>query len=164
MTKKDALACVGCGYCCLKTPCDASRRLYPGAAICPQLFWSKTKNRYECGLMKISGLVGEGYRKELAAGEGCCCSLNSWRKDVKPRNRIEANSFPASLDSEFQIFLKCLSGEFMSSDKMMMTLYKMEGELEDKKNYSKEEARATINKIIHFFNNNRPSYMEDFMG
>jgi hypothetical protein len=114
--------------------------------------------------MKISGLVGEGYRKELAAGEGCCCSLNSWRKDVKPRNRIEANSFPASLDSEFQIFLKCLSGEFMSSDKMMMTLYKMEGELEDKKNYSKEEARATINKIIHFFNNNRPSYMEDFMG
>ena len=50
--------CVGCGYCCAKTQCDASRRLYPSADHCPQLLWMEEDKRYKCGLMLISGPVG----------------------------------------------------------------------------------------------------------
>ena len=42
--------CVGCGYCCMKAPCAASSRLYPGVTHCPQLVWSgaeKNRRRYE---------------------------------------------------------------------------------------------------------------------
>lgn len=154
--------CVGCGYCCMKTPCDASRRLYPGATICPQLFW--VMDRYECGLMKIAGLVGEGYREELAAGEGCCSSLNSWRQDVKPRMTFEARSGYHSLDREFQVFLKCFATEFISSDKVSLILSKMQRSLTEQNNYTDEEASVTLHLIMHHIESNRHSFMKDFMG
>jgi len=154
--------CVGCGYCCMKTPCDASRRLYPGATICPQLFW--TSERYECGLMKIAGLVGESYRKELYAGAGCCSNLNSWRKDVKPRMTFDARSTIPTLNPEFQVFLKCWATEFVSSDVIQLTLAKMKKALIEQNNYSEEEALLTIHNITHHIESNRHSFMKEFMG
>lgn len=154
--------CVGCGYCCMKTPCDASRRLYPGATICPQLFW--VLDRYECGLMKISGLVGEGYREELAAGAGCCSSLNSWRKDVKKRMTFDARSNRYNIDPEFQVFLKCWASEFVSSDVIQLTLAKMQHSLVEQKNYSEDEASVVIHQIIHHIEGNRHSFMKEFTG
>ena len=154
--------CVGCGYCCMKTPCDASRRLYPGATICPQLFW--VMDRYECGLMKIAGLVGEGYREELAAGEGCCSSLNSWRQDVKQRNTFEARSNYHILDREFQVFLKCFASEFISSDKISLILSKMQSALTEQNNYTDEEAKVTLHLIMHQIESNRHSFIKEFMG
>lgn len=154
--------CVGCGYCCMKTLCDAARRLYPGATLCPQLLW--LDNRYECGLMKIGGPVGEGYRKELAAGAGCCSSLNSWRMDVKPRMTFDARSNMHTLDAEFQVFLKCWASEFLSGDVIQLTLAKMQRALVEQKNYSDEEASLTIHDILHHIEGNRHSYMKEFMG
>ena len=154
--------CVGCGYCCMKTPCDASRRLYPGVKICPQLLW--LDDRYECGLMKISGLVGEGYRKELAAGEGCCSSLNSWRMDVKSRMVFDARSGTPHIDPEFQVFLKCWASEFVTSDKISLVLTKMQRALVEQQNYGEKEAALTIHLIMHHIESNRHSFMENFMG
>jgi len=154
--------CVGCGYCCMKTPCDASRRLYPGATICPQLFW--VMDRYECGLMKIAGLVGEGYREELAAGEGCCSSLNSWRQDIKPRMTFDARSNYHILDTEFQVFIKCLASQFISSDVIFLALGHMKAVLMEQKNYSDEESNITIGLIAHHMKSNRSSFTEEFMG
>ncbi len=57
--------CNGCGYCCMSTPCDVSRRLYKSADICPQLQWNEDKARYFCGLMLLPGNIGFEYRKEL---------------------------------------------------------------------------------------------------
>ena len=154
--------CVGCGYCCMKTPCDASRRLYPGATICPQLFW--VLDRYECGLMKIAGLVGEGYREELAAGEGCCSSLNSWRQDVKPRNTFDARHQLPPLSTEFQVFLKCWASEFISVDMIRLVLAKMKKALIEQQNYSEVDAAVTIHQIMHYIESNRHSFMKEFMG
>jgi len=145
----------------MKTPCDASRRLYAGATLCPQLFW--TDERYECGLMKIGGLVGEGYRKELYAGAGCCSSLNSWRKNVKPRMTFNARSNMHTLDAEFQVFLKCWASEFISGDVITLTLAKMKTALIELNNYGEEEANVTITTILHNINSNRHSFMKGFM-
>jgi len=154
--------CVGCGYCCMKTPCEASHRLYPGVKICPQLLW--LDKRYECGLMKIAGMVGEGYRKELYAGDGCCSSLNSWRMDVKPRMVFDARSGTPNIDPEFQVFLKCWASEFVSSDKIELVLAKMQRALIEQKNYTDEDAALTIHIIMHHIASNRHSFMKDFMG
>ena len=154
--------CVGCGYCCMKTPCDASRRLYSGATICPQLLW--IDNRYECGLMKIPGMIGEGYRKELYAGEGCCSGLNTWRKDVKPRMVFDARSGTPNIDPEFQVFLKCWASEFVSSDIIELILAKMKRSLIEEKSYGEKEASVTVHIIMHHIQSNRHSFMKDFMG
>jgi hypothetical protein len=154
--------CVGCGYCCIKTPCEVSRRLYPtNQGPCPQLEWKD--NRYFCSLMLISGPLGENYRKELHAGAGCCCGLNDWRKNVTKRevqlNRTAYNPLPEIM----QVFIRCLAEDFMSSDRMILTLSQMASILE-KDGYGKDEIKSIYNGCMHIFNENRSNFMKDFMG
>jgi hypothetical protein len=155
--------CVGCGYCCIKTPCDASRRLYRGADHCPQLLWIEEDKRYKCGLMIIAGLVGEGYRKELYAGEGCCSGLNSWRQDVKKRDRIDKNNHGNPLDPVFQIFLRCMGGNFISGDSMQLAIIQMQPHLEER-GYSKIEINHIKTSIVQVFSQNQSSFMKGFVG
>ena len=153
--------CVGCGYCCIKTPCDASRRLYPNATVCPELIWAS--DRYECGLMKIPGLIGESYRKELYAGEGCCCGMNSWRQDIKKRipemDRSSLNPLPKLL----QMFVVALSKEFISSDTIFLTLLDFQTQMENEK-YDPDEIDTIMKNMNHLFSNGRPSMTKGFMG
>jgi hypothetical protein len=155
--------CVGCGYCCAKTPCDASRRLYPGADHCPQLLWMEEDKRYKCSLMMIAGLVGEGYRKELYAGEGCCSGLNSWRKDVKQRDRLDRDNYWNPLDPIFQIFLKCFAANFISSDSIKLIIIQMAERLK-LKGYSDKEIIHIQTTISQMFSQNQSSFMKGFMG
>lgn len=70
--------CVGCGYCCILSPCVYSLAKY-GELDCPALAWDG--QRYRCGEAKEWG-------KQLGIGAGCCCScLNLWRHDVRERRR-----------------------------------------------------------------------------
>ena len=153
--------CVGCGYCCIKTPCDASRRLYPNATICPQLIW--TENRYVCGLMQLSGIVGESYRKELYAGEGCCCGLNSWRHDIKKRvpemERSSLNPLPKLL----QMFVISLAKEFVNSDTIFLILLDFKKQMENEK-YDPEEIDSIMKTMSHLFSNGRHPMIKNFMG
>jgi len=153
--------CVGCGYCCIKTPCGASRRLYPNATVCPELIW--VDNRYECGLMKLPGLVGEAYRKELYAGEGCCCGLNSWRQDIKKRipemDRSSLNPLPKLL----QIFISALSKQFVSTDSIYLTLLDFKTQMENEK-YAPDEINSIMKSIGHLFDDSRSSMTKGFMG
>lgn len=156
-------ACVGCGFCCIKTPCQVSMRLYPSVKYCPQLIWDDEKGRYFCGLMIIEGLIGEGYRKELYAGEGCCSSLNSWRNDVKKRepqlNRTCINPLPEIM----QIFIKCLAGNFTSTTQIKIITSQMAEILLDK-GYDENEIKNILTNIIHTFEENQSSFMKSFMG
>ncbi len=68
--------CVGCGYCCLKAQCAVSLDVYGPLARCKALYWNGSM--YRCGLAKL-------WTEELAIGEGCCSSLNTWRQDVRER-------------------------------------------------------------------------------
>lgn len=153
--------CVGCGFCCIKTPCHVAMRLYPGVKHCPQLQWEGS--RYICGLMTLQGDLGADYRKQLYAGDGCCCSLNTWRRDVKQReiqlNRTSVNPIPEIM----QIFLKCLSSNFMSGDLISLTIHHMASIL-DKKGYAEDEIENICKGIQHCFTQNRHSFMKDFMG
>ena len=70
--------CIGCVYCCTKCACVTVKMLYNnGLEKCPELIWNG--ERHVCGLMLLPDPLGHQYRKELASGEGCCSSLNSWR-------------------------------------------------------------------------------------
>jgi len=155
--------CVGCGYCCMKTPCDASRRLYGTIKECPQLIWDEQTSRYNCGLMLIHGMIGEGYKKELHAGAGCCSGMNTWRKDVKKRTGIETSTHLNPLPKLLQIFIKCLSSENISSDVMFLLLGRMQIDLKND-GYSIEEINSITKNIIYSFQGNRSSFQEGFMG
>jgi len=155
--------CVGCGFCCMKTPCDASRRLYKGATVCPQLEWSEKNSRYICGLMVIPGQLGQDYRQELHCGAGCCSGLNTWRLDVKQRspdlNRTALNPLPEIM----QIFLRSLAKEFISTDSIYLAICNMQAELQ-RREYAEEEIQIITKNIEHAFTTNRTSFNEDFMG
>jgi len=154
--------CVGCGYCCIKIPCSAAVRLY-GSNIteCPQLKWDENMSRYFCGLMTIPGPIGDEYRKELYAGEGCCCSLNSWRNDVQRRTGVP-NEF-APLPSLMQKFIACMAKEFISSDAVAMMLSRLCCELE-KDGYCKEEIKHIYNNVVRIFDDNRSGFSRGFIG
>lgn len=85
--------CVGCGYCCITSPCLAGIRYFvskKGKEIkdfikgCPGLKWND--KRYICELTLLPDEKGEEFRKELCIGAGCSSDLNNWRKNVKKRN------------------------------------------------------------------------------
>lgn len=79
-----SLPCVGCGWCCLDTPCDVSHRRYGYRERCPDLAWDEGAGRYLCRLAADPGL-GAALREELGIGCGCCAPLNAWRDDVRER-------------------------------------------------------------------------------
>jgi hypothetical protein len=73
--------CLGCGYCCFKAPCGWTPVWEPNGG-CPHLVWDG--KRYLC-LQVVEGPRAEDFHDALHIGEGCCSSLNSWRRDVRYR-------------------------------------------------------------------------------
>lgn len=87
-----ARACMGSGYCCVKSQCifsvEAHGRLQPGK-VCPSLLWNG--ERHLCELMQegLGKFTDEYVKRTLAEGEGCCSPLNSWRREpLKDRRRL----------------------------------------------------------------------------
>lgn len=74
-TSSEPKPCVGCGYCCILTPCVYSLAAY-GKLDCPALRWNG--QRYVCDH------AGD-WRQELGIGAGCCSTLQTWRHDVRKR-------------------------------------------------------------------------------
>jgi|GEM_PF-1245968 len=153
--------CIGCGYCCLKSRCVASVRLYPTADVCPFLEWNG--KRHICKLMLLPGEVGRSYRKELYAGEGCCASLNSWY--YKPlKNRIPQNNVDdVEIPSVMQHFLASLGRQFISSDVIYLSLMDTKGRLE-KNGWDEKDAITFIEKCLFYLKQQRRSDVEDFIG
>ena len=147
----------------MKTPCDASRRLYGNAEVCPQLHWSDTDERYYCGLMTIGGALGADYRKELHAGAGCCCGLNSWRQDVKKRTRgVREYRFP-QIPSMFQAFLRAYGKEpFIGGDTTQLLLSSYRNELKILE-YSEDEIDSIIKNVVYHITSNKTSMFKGFM-
>jgi hypothetical protein len=156
--------CVGCGYCCMKTQCDVSYRLYKTVDVCPQLRWDEQKEQYVCGLMLIPGLLGEGYRKELHSGAGCCSNMNDWRKDVKKRSRGAITYNYPPIPAMFQAFLKAVGSEpFLGGDTVSLILGNYKIELQKLK-YSEEEIEYIIGNVIHYIKSNKSSMFKGFMA
>ena len=84
--------CVGCGYCCMKAVCVVGQFFHPDAknGKCPELYWDEGKSMYRC---KCSNF-GEKITSELYFGLGCSSSLNTWRRNVRPRANILDNNPP----------------------------------------------------------------------
>jgi len=163
-SKENFRKCVGCGYCCLKTPCDVARRLYgSGITECPQLEWSEKNNRYVCRLMGLGGILGQGYRQELYCGEGCCCGLNSWRKDVKKRSRDATSYGRIPIPPMFQAFLKAYGAEpFIGSDLTSLIMGSFQANLKMLE-YSEEDIEYIMRNVVHYITSNKSSKFEGFM-
>jgi hypothetical protein len=158
--------CVGCGYCCIKTKCPAALRLYPNSKQCPQLIWNDEDNRYYCGLMLLPGELGRLYRKELHAGTGCSSSLfNSWRKDIKRRDKkdVEKLELVSPIDPKFQVFLRCLGSQIMSSDLIKLTVMTFVSDL-TKMGYEESYAKFVGDNVLLYIKNNRHSFLKSFIG
>jgi len=168
MIKLKTKSCVGCGFCCLKTPCGASLRLYGTTTRCPALRWDTDGKRYACRLMQLPGVIGERYRAELYAGAGCCAGLNTWRKDVQPREGgeigdrivpVEANPIPPIM----QAFLRTLGQQMISSDVWALTCLAWVRELK-KMGHSAEQAETLSALALAQMKSEQSSFMRDFMG
>jgi len=155
--------CVGCGFCCIKTQCDVSYRLYKTVEVCPQLQWHEDESRYKCGLMLLPGNLGFEYRKELYAGAGCCSGLNDWRRDVKKRSRGVMSHARPIIPAMFQAFLKAYGSEpFISGDATTLILSNYASQLKAIE-YSEEEINYIIGSVEHYITSNKTSMFKGFM-
>ena len=163
-SKVDRYTCVGCGFCCIKTLCAAALRLYGGGVKkCPQLIWNEENKRYFCGLMILPGTLGENYRKELYAGAGCCCNMNSWRQDVKRRdeNIIETNN--VAISPIFQAFLKAYGAEpFISDTQTYLVLSTFEQNLKGM-GYNDKEADSILSLTKYWLKEHKTSQFKGFV-
>lgn len=152
------------GFCCIKSPCWVSLRIYGGASTeCPALKWDE--NRYICELM-VKGPRKDEYKDELYAGKGCCCGLNDWRKDVKPRREKDIPKptvVKYNMDKAFQAFVLAMSREFISGDMMFLTCMGM-AKILKKSGTPPEEIEAILREIDHIRKQNRSRFMDEFMG
>jgi len=145
----------------MKAPCIASRRLYPNATICPELYWDGEKHR--CHLMEIEGIIGENYRKELYAGQGCCCNLNTWRKEEIINRLPQEKSGVIVLDEKFQKFLLSLGRQFMSGDAIYLTIKDFQKQLMDD-GYSENSVKEIGKAVFHLVKQQKSNFMEGFLG
>lgn len=81
-------ACVGCGYCCKKTPCGAALLILKerAAAPCPLLL-PRPDGTYRCGAVaKFKGQQRRSLMRSLAIGAGCSSPLfNAYRQKIVAR-------------------------------------------------------------------------------
>jgi len=158
--------CIGCGYCCIKAKCSAALRLYPNSKQCPQLIWNGEDTRYYCGLMLLPGELGRVYRKELYAGTGCSSSFcNSWRKDIKRRDKkdIEKVKIISPIDQKFQVFLRSLGRQVMSTDLIKLTVSTFVADL-TQMGYEESYAEFVGDNVLMYIQNNKHSLFSKFMG
>lgn len=154
------MRCVGCGYCCRKAPCAVAQRIHgPGIVdlyvkkegYCPSLTWDAEKKRYFCKPC-ADPILGARYREELAAGAGCCSSMNSDRRNIPPPPQVEA---PYKLSRETRELLRAMGREFMSSDKLSLIIWSCADHLCEPR--FEKAAWAVLR-------DNRPAFIEKFMG
>jgi len=154
--------CTGCGFCCYKAKCGAAVRLYPSAEICPALEWSLSRERYICSLMDLPGNLGQEYRKELYAGEGCCMNLNSWRHKVQEREEIKIQRSKMVIPKIFQMFLASLGKEWISKDALYLSIMRFQQDLIND-GCDEAESKEIAKLVAHYLDSNRPSMIKDFM-
>ncbi len=152
--------CIGCGYCCIKTKCGAGIRLYGETTPCPALKWNR--ERHVCDLMQLTGSLGDSYKKQLHAGAGCCSNLNSWRREPLI-NRIPPRAPDNPIPPIMQKFIRAVSMEFMSPDKMTLILMAF-GRMLEKDGMPTEQIEIALKNCMRYFNENRSKFMTDFMG
>lgn len=78
--------CVGCGYCCMKSPCgsylkDHLVHIWDWEG-CPELVFED--GRHWCRLM-MEGPDRDRVKEEQKAGQNCCSPCNSWRDELVDR-------------------------------------------------------------------------------
>lgn len=120
---------------------------------------------------KFTYSLQQYYRDRLYIGDGCCCGLNSWRQDVKPRRDIDIiNPVVEVVENShidykvvFEEFIRGLAREFMSGDKIALTCYSLSDRLE-KRGYTKDQIDIVMQNIQYNFNEHRSTMMKDFMG
>ncbi len=154
--------CIGCGYCCIKTKCEAGHRLYAETTPCPALIWNG--ERHVCDLMNLPGTLGDKFKKELHAGAGCCSNLNSWRREplinrIPPKTKVPDNPIPPIM----QKFIRALASEMISSDKIALVLGTFARMLK-KDGMPTEQIKVVLQNCVRYFNENRSKFMTDFMG
>ena len=143
-------------------------RLYGNVTKCPDLQWNG--NRYVCRLTLLPEPLGDRYRKELYVGAGCCCGLNTWRKEVRERKPEELESWPVEKQAPpieippiMQTFLAAMGRQMLCGDLLWLTCHSWKHML-IKQGRTEEDAEALFNLALHYLTSNRDRFTKDFMG
>ena len=78
--------CIGCGFCCWKTPCARGAMVYGTSAPCGGLVWDGTRHWCQLAIDNLEMMT-----EMIHIGAGCCSSMNSWRHEpLQDRTKWEA--------------------------------------------------------------------------
>jgi hypothetical protein len=102
----------------------------------------------------LPGDIGAAYRKELAAGAGCCSAFNTDRDNIPPPVPAELTPMGTELDRQVKVLLKHLGNGFISGDAIWLALNSASREL------GKDWKAAALSYIKEM----RHKHVEEFMG
>ena len=127
------MTCIGCGYCCLKAKCIAGARLYGVSDnTCEALVFDEKDQRHKCKLVMFGNSLSDHYKNELHIGEGCCSSMNTWRKEPIQNRipKIYVTPQQTPLHPTLKILLECIGSDFTStSERKVLMLMKFKHQL-----------------------------------
>ena len=156
--------CIGCGFCCWQTPCQTA--IYHGGTTAPCKFleWDEKDQRHYCELCRHP-ILGEGYRKLHDVGAGCNSNLNSWRQEpLKDRTTtVNERSFRNIFHPAIQMLFRAIGQDFTSGDSFDLMMHRWKVLMKDA-NYKDSEIELYFKQAKYLFNENRSSFMKEFMG
>lgn len=145
--------CVGCGFCCKKTPCELAFRVYGNVTKCPSLIWDKEAKRYWCKII-LDPIIGPKNMDELYIGAGCCCGLNTDRDNILPPEET-ATIASYQMAKETKILIAKLANQMISGDILWLTFNSVAHELNDMR---------FLDEALFIARQQRSSFNEKFMG
>lgn len=152
-------SCIGCGFCCRKTPCDVARRAgkVDNRGKCQLLRWDG--ERYRCGIMvdEFYDYVRAKYIQDLSIGAGCCAGLNTDRERIPSPAECEL-VVPEERDIPWkrivQVFARSLMSGMASGDQVFIMASDIEREL----------GRDVADVFVAACKDSQTSFMKGFMG
>ena len=146
-----AKPCVGCGFCCRKTPCGAALRVHGPVTKCPSLKYRE--GRYFCALCELPGDLGKGYRDELSVGAGCCCSLfNQDRENIPPPETDIISE--KKLHPQCRALLRALGRGWFGGDALWLAI----------NDAARDLGKQWMEEALYALREERPKHIEEFMG
>jgi hypothetical protein len=143
-----------------KCPAMLLKGFIRGVTKCPELVWNENGKNWRCRLMTLAGSLGEKYKEELYAGEGCCAGLNTDRHKIPTPQDINPDSIKYPLSLEVKILLKAMASQFVSGDLITLTMFAVKAML-DEKGLNGDEF---VNSATFWLKENRFRRVDDFMG
>ena len=150
--------CVGCGFCCRKTPCELAYRIHGGGLTrCPELTYHD--GRWWCSAVERAvGPLADEYREGLYIGAGCCSALNSDRLKIPTPEQVgwgkgEKVADQTNWKGAFQSLCTIMGNEFLNPDLLTLMAVQLQ----------RRSGPRVAKEFVHWVKENRSPFVEQMM-